>query len=69
MKNHTTTIKAVGATPFYLTGPNVHGQVSKTSDLDFLIAYDRTCGFNAWDLIGIKQFLEDELDLPIDVLA
>jgi len=69
MKNHTTTIKAVGATPLYLIGPNVHDQGSETSDVDFLIDYDRTSGFNAWDLIGIKPFLEDELDLPIDPLA
>jgi predicted nucleotidyltransferase len=31
------------------------------------IDYDLNSRFNALDLVGIKQYLEDELKLPVDL--
>ena len=35
--------------------------------VDLFIDYDSNGRFNAFDLVGIKQYLEDELKLPVDV--
>ena len=37
------------------------------SDLDVFIDYDPDSRFNAFDLVGIKHYLEDELRIPVDV--
>ena len=37
------------------------------SDLDLFIDYDVACRFNAFDLVGIKQFLEYALGVDVDV--
>lgn len=37
------------------------------SDLDLFINYDSTSRFNAFDLVGIKLFLEDKFELRVDV--
>ena len=35
--------------------------------LDLFIDYDRDSRFNAFDLVGIKQYLENELGTGVDV--
>ena len=60
-------IRAMGATALYVFGSTVRDEAQDTSDLDLFIDYDPTTRFNAFDLVGIKQFLEDELDMPVDV--
>ena len=42
-------------------------ETKESSDLDLFIDYDPSTKFNALDLIGIKQFLEDELEIQVDV--
>jgi Nucleotidyltransferase domain len=37
------------------------------SDLDLFIDYDPQTRFNAFDLIGIKQFLEGALGIDVDI--
>jgi predicted nucleotidyltransferase len=67
LKGHADAIKAMGATALYLFGSTVHDEAKESSDLDLFIDYDPSTKFNALDLVGIKQFLEDELEIPVDV--
>lgn len=57
----------MGATSLYLFGSTARDEARAVSDLDLLIDYDPNSRFNAFDLVGIKQYLEDELQLPVDV--
>ena len=59
-------IKATGATSLYVFGSTVRDE-DGARDLDLFIDCDRNSRFNALDLVGIKQYLEDELELPVDV--
>ena len=60
-------IKAMGATALYLFGSVAQDDARAASDLDLFIDYDRNGRFNAFDLVGIKQFLEQELGVEVDV--
>ena len=60
-------IRALGATSLYLFGSVARDEAGPDSDLDLFIDYDPDSRFNAFDLVGIKLFLEDELGLPVDV--
>jgi uncharacterized protein len=64
---HADTLKAMGATALYLFGSTARDAASPTSDLDLFLEYDEQGRFNAFDLVGIKLFLEKELKLPVDV--
>jgi len=57
----------MGATSLYLFGSTVRDQGMAARDLDLFIDYDPNGRFNAFDLVGIKQYLEDELKIPVDV--
>jgi predicted nucleotidyltransferase len=61
------TLKAMGATSVYLFGSTARGEAGPRSDLDLFIDYDPTSRLNAFHLVGIKQFLEDELQAPVDI--
>jgi predicted nucleotidyltransferase len=67
LKAHTDTLKAMGATSLYMFGSTARDAAKPASDLDLFVDYDRQGRFNAFDLVGIKLFLEQELDLPVDV--
>src|ERR1700674_3601790 len=67
LKIHAATIKAMGATSLYVFGSTVRDDAGPDSDLDLFIDYDRHGKFNAFDLVGIKQFLESELGMQVDV--
>ena len=67
LKQQAEAVRALGATSLYLFGSVARDEAGPTSDLDLFIDYDPQSRFNAFDLIGIKLFLEDELDLPVDV--
>jgi uncharacterized protein len=60
-------IKARGATSLYLFGSVARGEPRAGSDLDLFVDYDRDGRFNAFDLVGIKQLLEQELGVEVDV--
>lgn len=60
-------IKAMGATSLFVFGSTVRNEARPDSDLDLFIDYDPAGRFNAFDLVGIKLFLEDELRSPVDV--
>src|SRR5579871_1986088 len=67
LKGHAEAIRAMGATALYLFGSTARDETNESSDLDLFIYYDRNSKFNAFDLIGIKQFLEEELEIPVDM--
>ena len=60
-------VKGMGATALYLFGSTARDAADQASDLDLFIDYDRDSRFNAFDLIGIKLLLEEELRVPVDV--
>jgi uncharacterized protein len=67
LRNFAPAIQAMGATSLYLFGSTARDESRSDSDLDLFIDYDPASRFNAFDLIGIKQFLEDALASAVDV--
>jgi predicted nucleotidyltransferase len=67
LKDRADAIRAMGATSLYVFGSTVGGHAGPDSDLDLFIDYDRASRFNAFDLVGIKEFLEQELGVDVDV--
>jgi predicted nucleotidyltransferase len=67
LKAYADAVRGMGATSLYLYGSTARDEAKPGSDLDIFIEYDRVSRFNAFDLIGIKQFLEDQLGTEIDI--
>jgi len=67
LKRHAETVRALGATSLYLFGSAARDEAQPDSDLDLFIDYDRNGRFNAFDLVGIKQYLEQALGIEVDV--
>jgi predicted nucleotidyltransferase len=67
LKAHAGAIMALGATSLYLFGSVARDESNADSDLDLFIDYDQHSRFNAFDLVGIKQYLEQNLDAEVDV--
>ena len=67
LKAQADAIKAMGATSLYLYGSTARDAAKPASDLDLFVDYDPAGRFNAFDLVGIKLFLEKELALPVDL--
>jgi len=67
LKRQAVAIKAMGATSLYLFGSVAQDEATADSDLDLFIDYGPNSRFNAFDLVGIKQFLENELGVEVDI--
>jgi uncharacterized protein len=67
LRGHADAIRALGATSLYLFGSVGASAADAASDLDLFIDYDPDSRFNAFDLVGIKQFLEGKLGVDVDV--
>jgi uncharacterized protein len=67
LKRQAQAIKAMGATSLYLFGSVAQSEAGRDSDLDIFIDYDPNGRFNAFDLVGIKQLLESELGIDVDI--
>jgi predicted nucleotidyltransferase len=67
LREYADAIKAMGATSLYVFGSSVRDEARPDSDLDVFIDYDPAKKFSLFDLVGIKQFLEAELHVPVDV--
>jgi predicted nucleotidyltransferase len=67
LRDRADAIRAMGAISLYVFGSTARDEAGPGSDLDVFIDYDRDGRFNAFDLVGIKQFLEHELGLDVDV--
>ncbi|EHK56386.1 nucleotidyltransferase family protein [Allomesorhizobium alhagi] len=60
-------VKGMGATALYLFGSTARDETSERSDLDLFIDYDTSRRFSLLDLIAIKQLLEEEMAVEVDV--
>lgn len=60
-------VRGMGATALYLFGSTARDEAHSASDLDLFIDYDPGQRFSLLDLVGIKQHLEEELALVVDV--
>ena len=60
-------IRGMGATSLYLFGSAARDKARPDSDLDLFIDYDPALRFSLLDLVGIKQFLEEQMSAEIDV--
>ncbi|MCJ8517509.1 nucleotidyltransferase domain-containing protein [Rhizobium tarimense] len=67
LKAQADAIRALGATSLYLFGSVARDEANAGSDLDLFIDYDPGARFNAFDLVEIKLFLKDELNLSVDI--
>ena len=67
LQQHADAVKGMGATALYLFGSTVRDEAQASSDLDLFIDYDPAKRFSLLDLVGIKQFLEEELAVEVDV--
>ena len=67
LRRHARAIQSLGATSLYLFGSVARGEAKAGSDLDLFIDYDRNGRFNAFHLVGIKQYLEQQLGVGVDV--
>ena len=67
LREYDAALRANGATGLYIFGSRARGTERPDSDLDLFIDYDRASRFNAFDLVGIKQFLEQDLGMHVDV--
>jgi uncharacterized protein len=67
LRMHADAVRAMGATSLYVFGSSVRNEAGPDSDLDVFIDYDREGTFNAFHLVGIKQLLERELGVEVDL--
>jgi predicted nucleotidyltransferase len=57
----------MGATALYLFGSTARDEAQPASDLDLFIDYDESSRFSLLDLVGMKQAIEGELGVKIDI--
>ena len=67
LKLHADAVKGMGATALSLFGSTGRDEARPSSDLDLFIDHDPTGRFSLIDLVGIKQFLEENLSVAVDV--
>jgi uncharacterized protein len=67
LKQHANAVRGMGATSLYLFGSTVRDEAGMSSDLDVFIEYAPARHFSLLDLVSIKQFLEEELAVEVDV--
>jgi len=60
-------LKARGATSLYIFGSVARDQAGSRSDLDLFVDYDPSGRFSLLDLAALKNMLEDELAVEVDV--
>ena len=66
LARHADAIRAMGASSLYLFG-SVLRNAEAANDVDLFIDYDPASRFNAFDLVGIKNYIEDHLNVPVDL--
>lgn len=67
LKQHANAVKGMGVTALYLFGSTARNEAQGSSDLDVFIDYDPARRFSLLELVGIKQLLEEELAVEVDV--
>ena len=67
LKSQANAVKALGATALYIFGSTARDRATESSDLDLFVDYDPQSRFSLVELVGIKQLLEAEVGVSIDV--
>jgi predicted nucleotidyltransferase len=67
LRAHADVIKAIGATSLYLFGSTARDDASEESDLDLFVDYDKDRDFSAIELVRLKNYLSDALEMEVDV--
>lgn len=67
LTRHEAALRALGATAIYLFGSTARDEARRDSDLDLFVDYDPDETFSLIELIKIKHFLEDRLNVAVDV--
>ncbi len=67
LRRNTEAVKSLGATSLFLFGSVARDDATEASDVDLFIDYDETSRFSLIDLIAIKQFLEDQMSMDVDI--
>lgn len=67
LQNLADDIRTRGATALYLFGSTVRDEARADSDLDLFLEYDGQRRFSLVDLVDIKNLLEEELGVSVDV--
>jgi predicted nucleotidyltransferase len=60
-------VRARGVTSLYLFGSRERDEAGPASDLDIFVDYDPAQRFSLLDLAGIKNMLERQLAIEVDV--
>lgn len=60
-------VRAMGATALFVLSSTARDEAKPTSDLDLFIDHDPARRFSLIELIGIQQFLEQELSMAVDL--
>lgn len=61
------TLKRMGATSLFLFGSTARDEAHPSSDLDLFIDYAPSKPISILDLVSMKQFLETELSVCVDI--
>jgi predicted nucleotidyltransferase len=69
LKQRASVLQGMGATALYLFGSTGRDEAHSASDLDLFIDHASGQVFSLLDLVGIKQFLEEELGTEVDVVT
>ncbi|WP_029032799.1 nucleotidyltransferase family protein [Salinarimonas rosea] len=67
LSRHADAVKARGASALWLFGSVARGDARPDSDIDLFLDYDHDSRFSLFDLVGIKLYLEEALQRPVDV--
>ena len=67
LRAHADAIRAIGATSLYLFGSTARDEAGAKSDLDLFIDYDKHSKFSAIELLRIKHYVSDALEIDADV--
>ncbi|NTJ42037.1 DNA polymerase III subunit beta [Agrobacterium larrymoorei] len=67
LEKHADAVRSMGATALYLFGSTARNEAQASSDIDVFIDYDPAQKFSLLELVGIKQFLEEELSVEVDI--
>lgn len=67
LQDHAADIRARGVIALYLFGSTARNQAQSDSDIDLFLDYDPIRRFSLVDLVDIKNRLEIELGVTVDV--
>jgi uncharacterized protein len=67
LRAHAGAIKAIGAISLYLFGSTARDEAGEASDLDLFIDYDKEGDFSAIELVRLKNYISDALEIEADV--